>query len=363
MEKAKKKSGVGWWVILIKLGPKLLSVLGKLGGFLLKILKGLLGFKAVGAAASAGFYTLLFSWQMAVALIAFLLVHEYGHLYAMKKCGLKTKGIYLIPGFGAAAVSAEKWKSARDEVYIAIMGPLVGLVFILPMIGLYFITHNPIFAAIASIMSLINLFNLFPINPLDGGRVVKGLLYSFKGSVGFVFSFLCIFVAIALSYYFGVMLLSLIAIISLVEFLSDYGLKETLKRLQNSVLRAIGAGILCHFGGLMLNTSGFGFAICGMFCGFILVLFFRDIYSSTKSNGPFIIAYPWNVLKDLVLGFRELFLLKPSALKRVDQYEPMTKKQIVFYSIAFILTVLLMIGLVVYTGNIPGCELGREMLQ
>ncbi len=122
-------SKIGYLVLLAKLGPKLLPIVAKFGDLLINLLKSSMGLKAVGVAGSVGLYTYLFTWQMAVILVAFIGIHEYGHLWAMKRCGIKTKGMFFIPGFGAVAVADEKFGSARNEVYIALMGPIFGIVF------------------------------------------------------------------------------------------------------------------------------------------------------------------------------------------------------------------------------------------
>ena len=114
-------SNIGLWVVAAKLGMKFLP---KLWTVLPKLLKGVFSIKTAGAAASLGVYSLLWSWEMGFSLVAFILIHEYGHLWAMKRCGIKTKGIYLIPGFGGAAVAEESFKSAHNEAFIALMGPL-----------------------------------------------------------------------------------------------------------------------------------------------------------------------------------------------------------------------------------------------
>ncbi|MEC8225811.1 MAG: site-2 protease family protein, partial [Pseudomonadota bacterium] len=64
--------------------------------------------KAALAGASVAGYAWLFSIEFALMLIACLVVHEYGHVRAMKYFGIKTKGIYLIPFVGGLAVSDDK---------------------------------------------------------------------------------------------------------------------------------------------------------------------------------------------------------------------------------------------------------------
>ncbi len=350
---------VGITVIAAKILPKISAAVIKFGS---KIVKSLLGFKGLGVAASMGLYTYLFSWQMAIALIGFILVHEYGHLLAMKKCGLKTKGIYLIPGFGGAAVAAEKWKSSRDEAYIAIMGPLAGLVFITPMIGFYYLTLNPMFIAIASIMSLINLINLFPINPLDGGRVVKALLFSFKSSIGFTFALASVFIAIFASHIAGLSLLVYISIIGLFEIVVDYGLGQKLHKLILTIYRGL-FFYLCysfvpHIGSSLLVTISVSvFLIVGI----LLIIF--DIRTATSQKDKSVLLYPIIILQDAFIGVRDLFSLKPGDLKRVDDYKPMEKKIIGFYAGAYLFTAGLMAAIVLFAEKVPGCELGKKMLM
>ncbi len=173
------KSKVGPLAILVKIGPKL----GALG---LKLLKGLKAGKVIFAVASLAAYSYLFTWQFAVLILFMLFVHESGHIWAMKKCGMKTKGIYFIPFLGAAAVTDEEFKSRNDESFIAIMGPIWGLALSLIALVVYDMTNNPFFAATASWFAMINLFNLIPINPLDGGRIAKSIAFSLHSRLGYL---------------------------------------------------------------------------------------------------------------------------------------------------------------------------------
>ena len=52
------------------------------------------------AAASVAVYSVMFTVEFALALVAVLMFHEYGHVRAMKKFGIPTKGFYLIPCMG-----------------------------------------------------------------------------------------------------------------------------------------------------------------------------------------------------------------------------------------------------------------------
>lgn len=360
------KNNFGLWVILLKVGPKLIPVLTKFAKMLPKIVKRALGMKTAGVAASLGFYSLIFSWQMGVSLVTFILIHEFGHLLAMKRCGIKTNGICLIPGFGGVAMAAESFKSARNEMYIAIMGPLYGLLFIVPTILLYFLTQNPIFAVIAGIMSFINLFNLVPINPLDGGRIMKSLLYSMRGSLGFFFVLFSLVAAAVAGGYLGLELLILISIIGFFELINDYGLKSTLQKFHATFYRALGILLLIMFEKTLTKAFAAGtfwlFVLNAAILGGIISAFIYDIIHRAKIDRVPYYAYPLRVILDAFAGVAELFRIKPNHLKRMEEFLPMTKKEIIYYVLLYIATIIIMLCLIFYTENIPGAHLAKELL-
>lgn len=140
--------------------------------------------KLLLALASFAAYTFLFTWQFAVIILGMVVIHEGGHLRCMKHYGMKTRGIYLIPLVGGAAVAEDSFPSRRAEATIALAGPLTGAVLAAGTGLLYFATGNGGFAAAAGWMALINLFNLLPVVPLDGGRVVKSITCSIGSRTG-----------------------------------------------------------------------------------------------------------------------------------------------------------------------------------
>lgn len=199
--------------------------------FFLKFLKSAKVVKVGLAASSVAAYTVLLTWQFAVILIAMLFIHESGHIWAMKKCGMKTKGIYFIPLFGAAAVGEGEFPSRESEVFIALMGPLWGLMFSAGLGAMYFISGDAIFAAGAGWMAMINLFNLIPINPLDGGRVFKSIAFSLTSWMGFAFMIFGAIACVFLAYKLSIGLFSFLLMISIMEFMSEFLMyRSTLKR-------------------------------------------------------------------------------------------------------------------------------------
>ncbi len=205
----------GMAALAAKIGPKLLTVAIKLT----KVVKiGKFGL-AIGSMAA---YAYLFTWQFAIIIMASLFFHESGHVWAMKRCGLKTKGIYFIPFLGAAAVTDGIFKSRRDEVYIAIMGPIWGFAMAICTAILYLVTNNPFFAAVAGWMAMVNLFNLLPINPLDGGRIVKSVAFSIHSDLGFVFLGIGIVASIILTFWVGLLLFSILLFLAILELVFEW---------------------------------------------------------------------------------------------------------------------------------------------
>jgi Zn-dependent protease len=133
------------------------------------------------AGASVAAYSTLFTWQFALILVAAIFIHEMGHVWSMRRCGMPVKGIYLLPFVGGVAVGqadAENRLTEAQNYEIAMMGPVFGLASVLPLLAVYGLTGSDFWGASAAMVALVNLFNLLPIFPLDGGRVLRALFAS-----------------------------------------------------------------------------------------------------------------------------------------------------------------------------------------
>ncbi|WP_220753880.1 MULTISPECIES: site-2 protease family protein [Shewanella] len=187
-----------------------------------KLLKSAKVIKAMLAAASVAAYSWLFSIEFALALIACLVIHEYGHIKAMKHFGMKTKGIYLIPFMGGLAVSDERINTRWQNVVISIMGPTFGLLMSLGCMLAYWITGNIFFAGLASFNALLNLFNLLPILPLDGGHILKSITFSMNSMVGLIACIAGAAVGVFISYSLGLALLGFLLLIGSLEIVFEW---------------------------------------------------------------------------------------------------------------------------------------------
>lgn len=163
-------------------------------------------------------WTILYSLPFALSLVAVLVIHEWGHLRAMRRFGIPTKGMYLIPFVGGIAVG-DSPKTHWQDVYISLMGPVYGLGMTVVCYLAYLMTSNHMVGLLASMSALVNIFNLLPILPLDGGRVVKALVFSGRSRLAFIAFLAASAVCFAVSVVSGLALLSFFVILGAVDLL------------------------------------------------------------------------------------------------------------------------------------------------
>ena len=195
--------------------------LGVMIGIGLKLFKSVKVLKVALVAMALSGWTIMLSFEFAVTLLAILMFHEYGHIRAMKHFGIPTKGIYIIPFVGGIAVG-ESPKTHWQDLYIAMMGPVFGLIMSVAFFIGFLVTGNHFLGLVASVSALLNLVNLLPIYPLDGGRVVKALVYS--GRSRFIYVGLVVISGVLIGYSFtqGFALIGFFGIMGLIDLLGDW---------------------------------------------------------------------------------------------------------------------------------------------
>ena len=124
---------------------------------------------------SLWFYAMNWGWMFALGFVLLIFVHECGHLVVARSFGLKVGAPVFIPFMGALIALKEAPKDAWMEAWVGIGGPLLGTVGAAICEGLFALTANPLFRALAYTGFFLNLFNLAPIGFLDGGRIVTAL--------------------------------------------------------------------------------------------------------------------------------------------------------------------------------------------
>ncbi len=125
---------------------------------------------------------------LAISLLLFVsvLLHELGHSLVARSQGIKVNSITLFLFGGIASIDQES-KSPGLAFQVAIAGPLVSLsLFVfLTLLSQLWQFPAPV-SAIAENLAYINLvlalFNMIPGLPLDGGQVLKALVWKITGS-------------------------------------------------------------------------------------------------------------------------------------------------------------------------------------
>lgn len=130
------------------------------------------------------------SWLLglvtALSLFASVVAHELGHSIVAIRQGIDVKSITLFL-FGGLANLDKESKTPGEAFWIAIAGPLVSLVLFAVLSAI--IVTTPISGPLAAILSLLAsinlalaLFNLIPGLPLDGGNILKALVWKITGN-------------------------------------------------------------------------------------------------------------------------------------------------------------------------------------
>lgn len=138
-------------------------------------------------------FQLVFEVFVLLSVFTCVTLHEYGHALTAKRYGIITQDIILSPIGGVARLNGLPEKP-RQELFVAVAGPLVNVVIVLIILAIIFIFYpgesfNHNFETITKdnflenylfVIKYINislvLFNMVPAFPMDGGRILRSLL-------------------------------------------------------------------------------------------------------------------------------------------------------------------------------------------
>jgi Zn-dependent protease len=129
---------------------------------------------------------LLLGLVTAILMFSSVLAHELGHSFVAIKQGIKVDSITLFIFGGLASLEKES-ETPAAAFWVAIAGPAVSLLLfgILTTIGFAGHITGPL-AAITAVLAAINLslglFNLIPGLPLDGGNILKAIVWKVTGN-------------------------------------------------------------------------------------------------------------------------------------------------------------------------------------
>lgn len=126
----------------------------------------------------------------AVGLFVSIVLHELSHALVARRYGLRIDGITLFI-FGGVAEMRDEPNNAKTEFMMAIAGPLASVALAAGFFVLRGLTEGlgwpapatAVIGYLAMINGLLAAFNMLPAFPLDGGRVLRAALWSWKGSV------------------------------------------------------------------------------------------------------------------------------------------------------------------------------------
>ncbi len=147
--------------------------------------------QAISGGAAAGWSAVLF----VTLLFGCVVLHEFGHILAARRFGIRTPEVTLYPIGGVASLERLPEKPAQ-ELVVALAGPAVNVVIALVLIAglgaaldpddlvrLQEPGHDRLAARLAGANLFLALFNMIPAFPMDGGRVLRALLAMRMGGV------------------------------------------------------------------------------------------------------------------------------------------------------------------------------------
>jgi len=147
----------------------------------------LLFFIFVSVLPQHGFERALLSTLFICAVFVCVLIHEIGHSLIARRFGKEAKSITLLP-IGGVAMMEEMPEKPAQEIAMAIIGPFINLA--IAAVLYLFVGHwtgigapnltpdsaKAFFSGLIGVNIMLAIFNLIPAFPMDGGRVLRGLL-------------------------------------------------------------------------------------------------------------------------------------------------------------------------------------------
>jgi Zn-dependent protease/CBS domain-containing protein len=183
------------------------------------------------------------------AVFVCVLIHEIGHSLIARRFGKEAKSITLLP-IGGVATMEEMPEKPGQEIIMSIIGPFINLAIALILYlavgdwtgfriaNLYPDSIKAFFAGLIGVNVMLAVFNLIPAFPMDGGRVLRGVLATKMNYVRATSAAVFIGQAIAMFFiFFGIFFNWWLAIIGLFLYIGAGSEKQQviLKSLLNNV--------------------------------------------------------------------------------------------------------------------------------
>jgi len=134
-----------------------------------------------------GLHSAILATLFICAIFICVLIHEIGHSLIARRFGKEAKSITLLP-IGGVATMEEMPEKPAQEIATSIVGPLINLA--IAAILFLFVGHWTgvrapnlypdsawaFFAGLIGVNIMLAIFNLIPAFPMDGGRILRGIL-------------------------------------------------------------------------------------------------------------------------------------------------------------------------------------------
>jgi Zn-dependent protease len=157
------------------IGVAILAFLAKIKTIILLLPKVKLLATAGTMVVSVVAYATIWGYQFALGFVILLLVHEMGHVIALRREGIKASAPMFIPFLGAVISARSLGDDALAEARVGLAGPLLGTLGSAACLVVWLAGGDDYWRALAFTGFFLNLFNLLPVLPLDGGRAMAAM--------------------------------------------------------------------------------------------------------------------------------------------------------------------------------------------
>jgi Zn-dependent protease len=135
----------------------------------------------VEAGLRGGWMEALWAVSLILAVFVCVVLHELGHSLQVRRYGIDVRDIILLP-IGGMARAERIPEDPKQEIIVAISGPIVN--FALALVFFVIVSarggrwdfENDFVANLLVINIVLGVFNLSPAFPMDGGRILRGVL-------------------------------------------------------------------------------------------------------------------------------------------------------------------------------------------
>lgn len=155
------------------------------------------------------------------ALLVVLLIHEFGHFFAMKAYDYQNVKMFIVPLLGAFVSGRKQSVSQKQMTIIILAGPVPGIIIGTVLFVLNKADPNETVRMLANVFIFINIFNLLPIYPLDGGRLLENLFIKNNHGIRLVFTILSILFLITIITLTGNIIMVIIPAIMIFELMNE----------------------------------------------------------------------------------------------------------------------------------------------